>query len=123
MDRQNHQAGMTFVSWLVTLIGVGLVALVTIRLVPVYIEAYEVGSILRSMADDPQLKEPSQRELRRTFEKRLNINSIEFISEDDLKVKEVEDGLQLTVNYEARVDLLGNLDAVAHFHKEVTIRN
>lgn len=122
MNRYGYQEGMTLISWLVTLIGLGVVALMAIRLAPIYIEAYEVGSILQTMETDPELRNLTQGEVRRTFEKRLGVNDIDFIK-DDLKVNEVAGGLQLIVNYQARVHLLGNLDAVASFHKEAMLRN
>lgn len=122
MNRYGYQEGMTLISWLVTLIGLGVVALMAIRLAPIYIEAYEVGSILQTMETDPELKNLTQSEVRRTFEKRLGVNDIDFIK-DDLKVNEVAGGLQLIVNYQARVHLLGNLDAVASFRKEAMLRN
>lgn len=122
MNRRGYQEGMTLVSWLVTLIGVGVVSLVVLRLVPIYIESYEVGSILQTMEADPGLKNSTRRQVRETFEKRLNINDISYVN-NNLKISEVTGGLQLVVNYQARVHLFGNLDAVASFHKEAMIRN
>ncbi|HET8700978.1 MAG TPA: DUF4845 domain-containing protein [Nitrococcus sp.] len=122
MDHDGYQGGMTLVSWLVTLIGFGVAALVAIRLAPVYIEAYEVGSILQSMETDPELKNSTRSDILETFEKRLDINNINHMN-NDLKVNEIAGGMRLIVDYQARVHLLGNLDAVANFHKEATIRN
>lgn len=122
MNRPGHQEGMTLISALVTLIGLGIVVLMGLRLVPIYIEAYEVGSILQSMESDSGLRNASRGEVRKTFEKRLNVNDIDFVK-DDLKVNEIAGGLQLIVNYQARVHLLGNLDAVASFRKEAMIRD
>jgi hypothetical protein len=122
MSQPGYQGGVTLVSSLVALIGIGVASLVAIRLVPVYIEAYEVGSILQTMEADPALKSSTRGEVRATFEKRLNINNINYVN-DDLKVNEIAGGLQLIVNYQSRVHLLGNLDAVASFHKEAMIRN
>lgn len=121
MDRYGYQAGMTLVSSLVVLIGLGMTALVAIRLVPVYIEAYEIGSILQAMEADPGLRNSTRGEIQKTFEKRLNVNNINL--ENDLKMNDIAGGLQLIVNYQARVHLLGNLDAVASFRKEAMIRN
>ncbi|MDN5870880.1 MAG: DUF4845 domain-containing protein [Nitrococcus sp.] len=123
MNRVAHQEGMTLISWLVVVIGIGVIALVAIRLVPVYIESYTVGSILQSMEGDPGLRSSTRQEVRETFEKRLNMNNIDQGVEDNLKINKVLGGLQLIVDYQARVHLLGNLDAVANFRKEAMIRN
>ncbi len=122
MSRLGHQGGMALISWLVTLCVVGTLVLMVIRLAPVYIEAYEIGSILQSMASDSQLGNPTRREVWETFKKRLDINDIKYIVRSDLAMNEVAGGLQLIVAYQARVHLLGNLDAVASFRKEAVIR-
>ncbi|MCO6439959.1 MAG: DUF4845 domain-containing protein [Nitrococcus mobilis] len=122
MTRLGHQGGMVLVSWLVTLCMVGTLILVAIRLAPVYIEAYEVGSILQSMAGDSGLRNSTRGEVWETFKKRLDINDINYIVRSDLAMNEVAGGLQLILAYQARVHLLGNLDAVASFRKEAMIR-
>lgn len=123
MNRLAQQEGMTLVSWLVIVIGIGGAALVAIRLVPIYIEAYTVGSILQTMEGDPGLRNPTRQKVRETFGKRLDMNNIDHEVMDDLKINKVLGGLQLIVDYQARVHLLGNLDAVASFRKEAMLRN
>lgn len=123
MNRLDNQEGMTLISWMVTLIGIGVALLVGIRLVPVYIEAYEVGSILQTMQGESGLRDSSKPEILKTFQKRLDINNIDNVSKDNLTMTKVRNGMQLVVNYQARVHLLGNLDAVASFRKEALIRN
>ncbi|WP_040661524.1 DUF4845 domain-containing protein [Nitrococcus mobilis] len=122
MSRFGHQGGMTLVSWLVALCLIGTFILMAIRLAPVYIEAYEVGSILQSMAGDSGLRNSTRGKVWETFKKRLDINNINYIVKSDVAMNEVADGLQLIVAYQARVHLLGNLDAVASFRKEAMIR-
>lgn len=123
MTRPGYQGGMTLVSWLVILFGIGTLTLVAIRLVPVYIEAYEVGSILQTMERDSELRQSTRRDVWETFKKRLDINNIDYIAANNVKMNDVSDGLQLIVTYQARVHLLGNLDAVASFRKEAMIRD
>ncbi|MDN5849756.1 MAG: DUF4845 domain-containing protein [Nitrococcus sp.] len=123
MNRLAHQEGMTLISWLVIVIGIGVAALVAIRLVPIYIESYTVGSILQTMEGDPGLRKSTRQEVRQTFGKRLDMNNIEHGIRNNLKINKVLGGLQLIVDYQARVHLLGNLDAVASFRKEAMIRN
>ena len=123
MTRPGYQGGMTLVSWLVILFGIGTLTLVAIRLAPVYIEAYEVGSILQTMESDPELRQSTRREVWETLKKRLDINNISYIVAKNVKMNDVSKGLQLIVTYQARVHLLGNLDAVASFRKEAMIRD
>lgn len=117
-----RQRGMTLIGWLITLMLLAVGGLITIRLVPLYMEAYSVGSILRSMESEARLSNASRSELRETFRKRLNINSIDRVDDDDLDFNDVAGGVQLLVDYEVRVHLLGNLDAIASFRREAVIR-
>lgn len=123
MIRPGSQGGMTLVSWLGILFVAGTLALVAIRLVPVYIEAYEIGSILQTMESDSELRQATRREVWETFKKRLDINDINYIVANNVKMNDVSDGMQLIVSYQARVHVLGNLDAVASFRKEAMIRD
>ncbi|MGD8709240.1 MAG: DUF4845 domain-containing protein [Ectothiorhodospiraceae bacterium] len=117
------QKGMTLIGWLVTLVIVGVAALVAMRLVPVYIEAYSVGSILQTMESEARLDGTGRGDIRDTFRKRLTINDLAHVKASDLEFSDVAGGVQVVVKYEARVHLLGNLDAVAKFRKEAVIRN
>lgn len=118
-----NQKGMTVVGWLLTLALIGLAGLVGVRLVPVYIEAYSVGSVLNSMESEGRLGGSTRSEIREIFKKRLQINDFKHVRSGDLTFTEVAGGMQMVVDYEARVPLLGNLDAVARFRKEAVIRN
>lgn len=117
-----RQRGMTLIGWLITLMIVAVVGLIGIRLIPLYMEAYAVGSVLRSMESEVRLSDASYSELRETFRKRLDINSVDGVDGDDLDFNDVAGGVQLLVDYEVRVHLLGNLDAVANFRREAVIR-
>lgn len=119
---RHHQRGMTLIGWLFALVLIGVAGLITIRLVPVYLEAYSVGSILQSMESEARLSGASRHELRETFRKRLSINGIDRVEGDNLDFSDIAGGVQLLVEYDARVHLLGNLDAVANFRKEAVIR-
>ena len=123
MIRPGSQGGMTLVSWLAILFVVGTLALVAIRLAPVYIEAYEIASILQTMESDPELRQATRREVWETFKKRLDINDINYIVANNVKMNNVANGMQLIVSYQARVHVLGNLDAVASFRKKAMIRD
>lgn len=123
MTRPGYQGGMTFISWLVIAFGLGTLTLVAIRLTPVYIEAYEVGSILQTMGSERALEGSTRREIWETFKKRIDVNDIDYIGAKNVKMNDVSKGLQVIVTYQARVHLLGNLDAVASFRKEAMIRN
>lgn len=118
-----RQRGMTLIGVVLVLAILGLALLVAIRLVPVYIEAYSIGSVLSDIESESRLSGGSRGELRETFGRRLQVNDIEAVAPRDVQFREVAGGLEMFVEYEVRVDLLGNLDLVASFRRGAVIRN
>lgn len=123
MGVPSRQKGMTLIGWLITLAIIGFVALVTLRLVPVYMNSFAVGSIVDGLSTDAALNSRNRGEIREAFQKRLQINDVDVVTPSMLKFDEVAGGVRLTVEYEHRVDLFGNLDVVATFRKEAVLRN
>ena len=118
-----RQQGMTLIGLVLTLALIGLGVLIAVRLVPVYIEAYSIGSVLSEMESQSRMEGRSRGELRETFGRRLQVNDIESVSARDLEFREVAGGVEMFVDYETRVPLFGNLDIVASFRRSATVRN
>lgn len=123
MRMPRNEQGMTLISWIIMLVIIGLVALIALRLVPVYMNSFTVGSIVDGLGTDASLNSRNRGEIRRAFDKRLTINDVENVSSSMLQFEEVAGGVRLVVEYDHRVDLMGNLDAVATFRKEAVLRN
>jgi len=124
MRAPGRQQGMTLIGWVLTLVVIGFAALVALRLVPVYMDSFTVGSIVSGLQEDPGLSSQDRGGIREAFRKRLDINDVDTVVKPSaLKFEEVAGGVRVYVDYEQRVHLIGNLDAVATFHKETVIRN
>ena len=117
-----RQRGLTLIGWLLTLAAIGLVAIMGLRLVPVYLDAYKVATIMEQLESESRTSSMDRREVRETVRRRLDINDITRVSASDLQFKEIPGGMQVLLEYEARVHLIGNLDAVARFREEATLR-
>lgn len=118
-----RQAGMTLIGWLLVFVFVAFAALIAMRLVPVYMESASVGTVLESVAQDRSVTAENRAAVLSTIMKRLDINDVDDVSRDNIKFERVAGGLEVTIEYEARVDLVGNLDAVAVFKKQALIPN
>lgn len=120
---RSKQVGAGLVGWLIVLSLIGLVALVTIRLAPVYMESFTVGSVLKSLGDDASLKASDRSQILAALSKRLDVNDVDAVKRDNVKLETVNGGLQVTVAYEKRFPILGNLDGVANFKQQTLIRD
>nr|WP_282571228.1 DUF4845 domain-containing protein [Methylonatrum kenyense] len=91
------------------------------RLVPVYMESFEIGGIVSGLNDDTSLHGATHAQLRQALNRRFDVNNIRSIDRDDIQFERERDGTRVIVEYEARVPLVGNLDGVASFRKEVLV--
>lgn len=116
-----RQEGASAIGILVLVVVLMTGAVVAMRLVPVYLESMEVGSILNSVADDPEMRGANRNAVRDAITRRLNVNAINRVGRSDIEFNETRGGLEVVIEYEARVHMIGNVDAVAQFRKEAVI--
>ncbi len=114
--------------------GIGLLALMFIlaivlffvllgmKMVPRYVQYYSVVEVLEAIANDPQYHDASPRELKKAFERRLDINGVYDFPKKGLSIERSgKGGMLMKVKYENREHVAGNVDVVMHFEHQVTI--
>ena len=123
MPRVKNQAGITAIGLILTLIPVGLAVYIILRVAPVYIEALSVGDVVNSLKKELDLKEKSREEISKIIQKRLyEINNVSSVARDDIKIQKTVNDVTVTIDYEARVPLFGNVALALDFHKKTVIR-
>ena len=126
---RHQQQGLTLIGMILTMLMVVIAGLLVLRVLPVYIEQYEVVSSLKALTTIPQTEfssDPSVTAdlLRSKLLNQLYINSIESISSDHISI--VPDGhghLNITVKYQVIKPLIANVRLLFDFEasQEVTI--
>lgn len=103
-DRNNQQSGMTVIGMLLLLIVIAFVALIAMKVVPMYIELYTVKSTIESIRNEPQLAQMSTQDIHNSIQKRFDIGYVERVKARDLKIKNDPSGrgrvLELTYDDE-----------------------
>jgi hypothetical protein len=123
MHRVKNQTGLTAIGLILTLIPVGLAVYIILRVAPVYIEALSVGDVVNSLKKELDLKEKSREEISKMIQKRLyEINNVSRVDRDDIKIQKTVNDVTVTIDYEARVPLFGNVALALDFHKRAVIR-
>jgi hypothetical protein len=123
MHRVKNQTGLTAIGLILTLIPVGLAVYIILRVAPVYIEALSVGDVVNSLKKELDLKEKSREEISKMIQKRLyEINNVSSVDRDDIKIQKTVNDVTVTIDYEARVPLFGNVALALDFHKRAVIR-
>ena len=110
-----HQRGVTFIGmiFIAGLIIIG--AIIALKLVPAYIEYATVVQHLREIAQSPEARGGSPRDIQRLFGKRAQIDDIKAINANDIEVTRDGDSVVLSASYQTKVRLFGNLSACIDF--------
>lgn len=114
---RSKQSGMTYLGMLILLIFIAFVAIIVIKVVPVYLENFKVESSLNSLAQEPKdkLATTSPRELESLLMKRLEVNDVEHVKTDNIKITKEGVKTVIDVSYEVRIPLFLNIDLIAKF--------
>jgi len=122
MDRVKNQAGLTAIVLILILIPVGFGVYIILKVAPVYIEVLSVGDVVNSLKKELDLKEKSREEIYTIIKKRLDVKNISSVDKDDIKIQKTVNDVTVTIDYEARAPLFGNVALAFSFHKSAVMR-
>ncbi len=118
MQKRNKQLGMGLWGVLIVLALIAFFATLVIRLYPVYYEYFSITSIMSRISKE-QLN--SKSEIVQRLSKTMQIDNVSRIDLDDFDIKQTRAGYTVTLDYEDRVHIFGNVDAIASFNKVIEI--
>jgi hypothetical protein len=109
------QRGVTFFGMTIVAMVVVFGALLVMKILPPYMDYWTVKKVLSVMANDPELKHMSEREVRNSFDKRASIDNITSVKGSDLEISKEEGEVIIEANYPVKVHLVGNMSACMDF--------
>lgn len=113
---------MTAIGWLLVLGLIAFFVLITLRLVPLYLEYAKVTSVLESIENEPGITTKSRAEIISLIQRRLDVNDVrELDPRKKFYIRKEKGYLIIGTRYERREPMLGNVDVVASFDKEVKV--
>lgn len=121
MQSRNKQQGLTFISWLLVLAMAGMFVLVGIKITPVYLEHFAVRKTLETLKNEPLINRKSLREIRTMLMRRMDMNSIYDLTKDEVIIKRAGGVTTITVAYEERRNIVGNLSLVMTFEDSIEL--
>lgn len=116
------QRGMTLIGFIIVLAVVGVFAYMGMKLIPMYTEYYGVKRALASLSADPGMADATPARIRDLFFRKLYISYAENVKPEHVKIVRKDAGYEMTVDYELRKPLIGNLDVVGNFHAVEQLR-
>lgn len=120
MPLPRHSHGMTLLGFVIVLIIAGFFAFIIMKLFPPYAEHHAVYSAMRELADEPGIGQKSPADIKKMLDAKLYINYV-TLKPEAVKVERTAQGYTLTVKYESRGTMAGNLDYVVRFDRSVVL--
>ncbi|MDH3609014.1 MAG: DUF4845 domain-containing protein [Gammaproteobacteria bacterium] len=115
------QRGATFVFWVFFLALIGFLLMTGIKLFPVYYKGFTTQKIVEDIALEMQGKKPTKKQLWQSIDKRININSVYGVDKNHFVFERNKDAIDFGLDYEVRIPIIANLDAIAKFDQRQTI--
>jgi hypothetical protein len=112
---QQQQRGLTMFSFLFFAVVFIAIAMLAMKLVPAYIEFFSVKKILATMGQDAGLKSKTNADIRSDFSKRASVGYVTVVKPEDINVKRQAGVPVISVEYEFRTKLVGNISLVVDF--------
>ncbi len=116
-----RQQGVTMIGWIIILAIIGFFVLWVLRLGPVYMENYSVKKALASLENDPEAYSLSAKQAKNRMDGYFNINYITTVPREAVKIKKGGGALKVEIDYEVRVPIVGNIDAILSFSDKAEI--
>ncbi|MFK8048260.1 MAG: DUF4845 domain-containing protein [Halioglobus sp.] len=115
MRTHRHQSGISLLGMLAIAIMVGFFAMCGLRMAPSYFEYLTVKDLITKVATEYGAEAKTARELHRSISTNLNTNQIYGINSKDIEIYRKEGKMFIDANYEARIHVIGRIDAVMSF--------
>ena len=114
---KNQQGGWTVLGLLTFLLVAGSFVFVGFKLAPAYSDHETLKSVMRGMQLDEGLLSRSNREIRLHAIKTMRVNNMQ-LPEDYLKITRDKGDVILDVNYEVRIPMFYNIEALVVFKEQ-----
>lgn len=111
-----RQQGITFIT-IVFLLGVlAFFVLLTLKIAPIYMNHSKVVNALAALEEMVDVQTMSKYELRRSLDKRFDLNYVEHVEKSDITISKQGAYLKVDIQYERVEQIVGNLSVLVEFH-------
>lgn len=121
MRVKKHQSGLTLITWLLIMAIGGFFVLLTLKLVPIYLEYQSVRTVIQSLNHDPLVRKTDANGVRKLITKRLKINSVYDFPKEYIKIKKTKNRLKVDVTYDRIEPIVANISVMVSFSEKLEI--
>ena len=118
-----RQGGMSLIGFLLVLAMVVFMVYMGMRITPIYLEYFSVVNAMDGLAQERGSANYSPFDIKRKILDRLYVS----YSDDNVKSEDIRivrnNGTWVRVSYEVRKPMIGNIDVIASFDRQVMLSN
>ena len=115
MKMRHRQSGMSILGMLIIGIMVGFFVMVGLRMAPSYFEYLTIKDAVTKTATEFDADKKTIRQLRTRVTNLFITNQVYGYNPDDVKIYRKDGKTYIDANYEARIHVVGRIDAVMNF--------
>jgi hypothetical protein len=120
MNRQS-QNGLTTLGWIIIIATFGSIVLTGLKILPLYLDYFNVKSVVDSVVNDSSIDPKSKRDLWTAINKRLLINQVNSVKRENVSFLRKEGVTTITVDYKVEKPYIAQLYLCAKFNYTVDI--
>lgn len=121
--KMKKMRGVSLIGFLFTLFVIVLATILGIKLVPSYVDHYELQRSMEKVAQEAKEKALSGEQIRELLNRKLDVNNLKRAEDNQLKIEEKEGGeRQLSFPYEKKIPIFGNIAVVLTFEAKAIIQ-
>ena len=120
-ERSGRQRGITVIGMLILIIAIAFVALIAMKVVPMYIQYYTIKSTVESIRKEPQLAQMSAQDIHNAIQKRFDIGYVDKIAARDLKLRNERNGRVLDLVYQDERELFYGLSVLLKVNESIPL--
>ena len=117
MKTMSKQSGVTFGGFIMVLVLFVVAAIMSMKLIPAYMENGKIQTALDAIVRDPAMQNATVAEIRDAFGKRANtMDDVTVVNPGDLEIVRDGKGLTISVSYSKKVPFAGNVSLLVEFN-------
>lgn len=120
--RSRQQRGMTTLGMIILVAFIGMFVFAGLRLTPVYLNYFNVNGVLNGVQQEFDGQSPTRTAIRSSISRRFDIEDVKVIRPQQIEIKSVSNGFEVSVNYKHESPYIGNLGFIVTFDKKVLVR-
>ena len=117
------QRGFSVLGWMLVVFVVGIFALVGLKVGPIYLDNLQIQTILKDIANEPDIGKEQPGTIYNMIDKRLNVNNIGYIKREHVIITKDGSKTRIGMKYDVQKPVVANIEFLLHFRNEEVVSN